>query len=214
MSNSRALWPIFFFFSFLIHTWSGISNFPLSFPHLTIKIKNPQKTSSISQSQQTSCLGENHGGQCGVMLPWLHRSDDSLQEPLGPHKSQTYEPHSPDSHFPTQRRPAPTAPSIRMSLMPQICVSVCWYWIYVLCVSFSFQTSMKTLQTHTNSDLWLIGDGRLHLISFLCRSWCGCETSSACAIRNGQAPGGWFKTCLLTNLFLCRQFRESKTLMS
>lgn len=133
------------------------------------------------------------------MSPWLHRSDDSLQEPLGPLKSQTYDPHSPNSHFPSRRRPAPTAPSIRTSLMPQICVSVCWYWIYVLCVSFSFQTSMKMLQAHTNSDLWLKGDVCLYLISFLCRSWCGHETSSGCAIRNGQAPGGWFKTCCLTN---------------
>lgn len=65
------------------------------------KINNPLKTSSISQSHQ-HLVGGNHRGQCWVMSPWLHRSDDSLQEPLGPLKSQTYDPHSPDSHFPTR----------------------------------------------------------------------------------------------------------------
>lgn len=98
------------------------------------------------------------------------------------------------------------APSIRTDLC------VCLEILNLCSLYFFIQTSMKMLQTHTHSDFWLMGDGWLHLMCFLCRSWCGHETSSGSAIRKWQAAGEWFKSCHLTNLLSCRRFSESKTI--
>ncbi len=142
------------------------------------------------------------------MLPWLHRSDDSLQEPLGPIRAR------PTNLTPRQTLSDP-AQAQSDSPIHQEDLCVCLEILNLCSLYFlSIQTSMKILQTHTHthSDLWLMGDGWLHFMCFLCRSRCGHETSSGCAIRNGQAAGEWFKSCHLTNLLSCRRFSESKTI--
>jgi len=165
--------------SFWIHTWSGISHF-------------------------SSCWGGNHRGQCWVMSPWLHRSDDdSLQEPLGPLKSQTYDPHSSNSHFPSRHS------SIHQDVSNASDLCLCLL-ILNLCSFVCLSLSKQAWRCYRHTQTQIYGC----LISFLCRSWCGHETSSGCAIRNGQAPGGWFKTCSLTNHLLCSKSKSFNIIIS
>ncbi len=143
-----------------------------SFPLSSNKIKNPLKTSSISQSQQYLI-----GGKPWRSV-WGHVAMTSSQWWLitgapWPHKSQTYESHSPtDTFWPGSgpiRQPHPSG---------RICVSVWRYSIYVLCISLSIQTSMKMLHTHTHTHThthWFMTDGRrmatFHVFSVQITMW-------------------------------------------
>lgn len=147
---------------FSIHTWSWSSDFPLIFSNLNLKKRMHWKH---PLSPTTSSLGENHTGQCRVMLPWLHPKDESLQGPSSPRKNQTYEPFL-DSHFPTRRWLAATSPSIRMSPSPQIFIispaAVWWYWI---CFFQLFSNQRRDVaDTHTH---WLMTDSRQMWLKFI-----------------------------------------------
>lgn len=81
----------------------------------------------------------------------------------------------------------------------------------ILCISFSMQTSIKMLQTHT---LWFMTDRRrmatFNVFSVQITMWTRDEFRLC---HQEWTSRRWviFKSCHLTNLLSCRRFSESKT---